>query len=359
MLGGNEGLVQHDVAQYQLQAARARLEMAEIALAGAQRQVEHLGSIRDRPLQLIARANTAEAAYHQAEAAVLVAAANLAAVKADPTAEDIAVAHAKVQETEAALAALEVQLAKQNLTAPRHGLVAQKLINPGELAAPGAVLLELSDIETVDLTVYIPETQIGRVKIGQPAQVSVDAYDDEQFEGTVSFIAHEAEFTPRNVQTQEERVNLVFAVKISLDNDDQRLKPGMPADARILITSQPGYSSTRPLPQPTASRSVRPTVTAPATSTSVPTRAEVSPTVAPSPTAAEPTTYAEVLTWGLNVRSGPGVDYPVVSWLPQGTLVLVLEIDPETGWLQVPLPASEKIGWISANPAYVSLDLIH
>ncbi|MDH3675655.1 MAG: biotin/lipoyl-binding protein, partial [Anaerolineae bacterium] len=131
MLGGNEGLVQHDVAQYQLQAAQARLEMAEIALAGAQRQVEHLSSIRDRPLQLIARANTAEAAYHQAEAAVLVAAANLAVVKADPTAEDVAVAHAKVQETEAALAALEAQLAKQTLTAPRHSLVAQKLISPG------------------------------------------------------------------------------------------------------------------------------------------------------------------------------------------------------------------------------------
>jgi multidrug resistance efflux pump len=359
MLGGNEGLVQHDVAQYQLQAAQARLEMAEIALAGARRQVEHLSNIRDRPLQLIVRANTSEAAYHQAEAAVLVAAANLAAVKADPTAEDVAVAHAKVQETEAALTALEAQLAKQTLTAPRQSLVAQKLISPGELAAPGAVLLELSNIETVDLTVYIPETQIGQVKIGQQAHVSVDAYDNERFEGTVSFIAHEAEFTPRNVQTQEERVNLVFAVKISLDNDDQRLKPGMPADAQILAMSQPGYRSSRPSPQPTPNRSVRPTAGASPTSTSVPTRAETTPTVAPSPTEADPATYAEVLTWGLNVRSGPGVDYPVVGWLPQGASALVLDVDPETGWLQVRVPESDKIGWISANPAYVSLDLIH
>jgi HlyD family secretion protein len=72
------------------------------------------------------------------------------------------------------------------------------------------------------------------VDIGQTAQVTVDAYPDETFEGTVTFIALEAEFTPKNVQTEEERVNLVFAVKISLENPDHRLKPGMPADAEIL-----------------------------------------------------------------------------------------------------------------------------
>jgi multidrug resistance efflux pump len=127
-----------------------------------------------------------------------------------------------------------VQLDKLSLTAPRDGLVSQKLVNPGELAAPGAVLVEISDIETVDLTVFIPETRIGQVKIGQKALVYVDAYEGEEFEGKVSFIAHEAEFTPRNVQTQEERVNLVFAVKITLDNTDHRLKPGMPADAEIV-----------------------------------------------------------------------------------------------------------------------------
>jgi RND family efflux transporter MFP subunit len=190
-----------------------------------------------------------------------VAKANLVVVKADPTAEDMALAQAQVREAEAALAAVEVQLAKQTLTAPRDGLITQKLVNSGELATPGAVLLELSDIETVDLTVYIPETRIGQVKIGQKALVNVDAYDDEQIEGAVSFIAHEAEFTPRNVQTQEERVNLVFAVKISLDNADHRLKPGMPADAQILTTSRPRHyskaQSSTPLPQAT----IKPTAT--------------------------------------------------------------------------------------------------
>ena len=230
----HRALVQNEVAQYQLQAAQVGVEMAEVAQEGAKQQVEHLTRLRDRPLSLIAQANAAEAAYKQAEAAVLAAKANLVATKADPTPEDVAVAQAQLLEAEAALDAIQVQLDKLTLTAPRDGLISQKLVNPGELAAPGAVLLELSDIDTVDLTVFIPETRIGQVKIGQKALVYVDAYKDEVFKGTVSFIAHEAEFTPRNVQTQEERVNLVFAVKITLDNADHRLKPGMPADAEIV-----------------------------------------------------------------------------------------------------------------------------
>ncbi|MBN1221041.1 MAG: efflux RND transporter periplasmic adaptor subunit [Anaerolineae bacterium] len=226
-------LVQYEVAQHHLEVAQIGVQMAEVMLAGAKRQVELLTQLRDNPLLLITQAHSAEMAYQQAEAVVLAAQANLIAVKADPTPEDIAVAKAQVAEAEAAMAAVLVQLDKQTLTAPRDGLISQKLVNPGELSTPGVVLMELSDIDSVDLTVFIPETRIGQVKIGQKALVQVDAYPGEVFEGEVSFIAHEAEFTPRNVQTQEERVNLVFAVKITLDNPDHRLKPGMPADAEI------------------------------------------------------------------------------------------------------------------------------
>jgi len=228
------GLVQGEVAQKQLEAVQIGVQMAEVGLEGAKKQVYHLTRMRDEPLFLITQANTAESAYKQAEAAVLMAEANLTAVQADPTPEDIAVAQAQIREAESAMGLVEVQLAKQTLTAPRDGLISQKLVNPGELAAPGAILLELSDIDTVDLTVFIPETRVGEVKIGQKALVYVDAYPGESFAGNVSFIAHEAEFTPRNVQTQEERVNLVFAVKITLDNPDHRLKPGMPADAELM-----------------------------------------------------------------------------------------------------------------------------
>ncbi len=350
VLGANEGLVQSEVAQYRLQATQTGVEMAEVALAGAKKQVEYLIRLQEKPLPLIVQANAAEAAYRQAEAGVLAAEANLTAVKADPTPEDIAVAQAQVLEAKAILAAVEVQLAKQTLIAPRDGLISRKLVEPGELAAPGAVLLELNDIESVKLTVYIPEDQIGQIKIGQKALVSVDAYDDERFEGVVSFIAHEAEFTPRNVQTQKERVNLVFAVKIKLDNADHRLKPGMPADAEILLKSRP---SAVVAPSPTT----RPQPTVSSTATPTPVKAEPTSTVAPTPTATEvpPTVQAEVIAWGLNVRSGPGIDQPVIATLSKGDTVPVIDVDPNTGWLRVQLPDGAKTGWISGSPTYVSV----
>ncbi|MBI1879605.1 MAG: efflux RND transporter periplasmic adaptor subunit, partial [Chloroflexi bacterium] len=287
----------------------------------------------------------------------LVAQANLAATKANPTAEDIAVAQAQVAEAEAVLAKVQVQLDKLTLAAPRAGLISHKLVNPGELAAPGTVLLELSDIDAVDLIVYIPETLIGQVKVGQEAQVFVDAYPGEIFEGVVTFIKPEAEFTPRNVQTREERVNLVFAVKITLDNPDHRLKPGMPADAEILPQLPPKLVEA-------PSQTVQTEVTATPTATSLPTR---TPTVAPTsvsapttpaqsaavPTEVKATAQAEIITWGLKVRTGPGVNYPVVAHLAQGAVVPVIEEDAESRWLQVQLPRGEETGWISNNPAYV------
>lgn len=344
VLGGNEGLVQYEATQYQVQAAQTGIEMAEVALAGAQKQVEHLIQIRDNPLPIIVQANAAEASYRQAEAAVLAAQANLAAVKAGPMAEDIDVARAQLREAETALATVAVQLAKQTLSAPRAGLISKNLVEVGELASPGTMLLELSDIETVDLTVYIPETQIGRVKLGQLARVTPDAYPGQSFEGVVSFIAHEAEFTPKNVQTREERANLVFAVKVTLDNADRRLRPGMPADAEILLTSEVGAAT----PSPVAEVEIKPTLT--------PTRITATPTVRPTPTPAETVTpQAKVVAWALNVRSGPGLDQPVIAALSQGDTVSILDTDSATGWLQVQLPDGQKTGWITGSATYVSV----
>jgi HlyD family secretion protein len=230
----NEAMVMGQVAVKQADAARANLAAAEAELAGAQGQLALLIAIRDNPLALVTQANAAETAYEQAEAALLVAKAKLASVKAGPMAEDVAIAEAQVQQAEAALASVEVQLDKLNLIAPRDGIITDRPANPGELATPGATLMNLGDLDQVTLTVFIPETQIGQVRVGQTALVEVDAYPSQTFEGAVAFIAPEAEFTPKNVQTEEERVNLVFAVKITLDNPDHRLKPGMPADAEII-----------------------------------------------------------------------------------------------------------------------------
>lgn len=229
----DEAITLSQVAVKQAEAAQANLAAAEAELNGAWRQLELLIAIRDKPLVLITQANAAKTASEKAEAAVLVAEANLALVKAGPKPEDVAIAQAQVGGAEAALARVEVELEKLELTAPRDGIITSRPVHAGELAIPGATLLELGDLDRVTLTVFIPETQIGRVRVGQMAGVEVDSYPGETFEGTVAFIAPEAEFTPKNVQTEEERVNLVFAVEIRLANPSHRLKPGMPADAVI------------------------------------------------------------------------------------------------------------------------------
>ncbi|MCZ7574393.1 MAG: efflux RND transporter periplasmic adaptor subunit [Ardenticatenaceae bacterium] len=232
--GDDEARTRAQAAVKQVEAAQANLAATEAELAGARSQFVLLVATRDRPLALIAQANTARAAHEQAVTAVQAAVARLALVKAGPRPEKVAIAAAQVRLAETALARLDVQRDQLTLAAPHDGIVTVRAANPGELAAPGATLLRLSDLDRVTLTVFLPETQIGWVRVGQTARVTVDAYPGETFEGMVTFIASEAEFTPRNVQTRDERVSLVFAVKIRLDNADHRLKPGMPADAEMV-----------------------------------------------------------------------------------------------------------------------------
>jgi HlyD family secretion protein len=129
---------------------------------------------------------------------------------------------------------------KQTIAAPVGGVVLEVSIHEGELAAPGATMLTLGDLDQVTLTVYVPENRLGYVNVGQQVEVGVDSFPDRTFTGEVVAIADEAEFTPRNVQTQEERVNMVFAVEVSVSNPapDYPLKPGLPADAVILTEEQ-------------------------------------------------------------------------------------------------------------------------
>jgi HlyD family secretion protein len=118
---------------------------------------------------------------------------------------------------------------------PAKGVVTTKAFEAGETAAPGAALLTVSKLDRVDLVIYVTERELARVKPNQRAEVSIDAFKAKTYPGTVVYISPEAEFTPKNVQTVEDRVKQVFAVKITIDNPSLELKPGMPADAVIRI----------------------------------------------------------------------------------------------------------------------------
>jgi HlyD family secretion protein len=121
------------------------------------------------------------------------------------------------------------------VTSPSSGFITKKFIEIGETAGIMSSLFQVADLSSVQIVIYIAETELGKVKLGQKTEIKVDTYSDKTFEGKVIYISPEAEFTPKNIQTQEERTKLVFAVKIKIDNPDSELKDGMPADAKIKI----------------------------------------------------------------------------------------------------------------------------
>ncbi|MBW7885382.1 MAG: efflux RND transporter periplasmic adaptor subunit [Caldilineaceae bacterium] len=122
---------------------------------------------------------------------------------------------------------------KEMLHAPIEGVVLYRSIEPGEIAAPGAPLLTIGDTEALRLTVYVPEDRYGQIFLGETYPVTVDSFPGEVFQGTVSRIAGEAEFTPRNVQTADSRKTTVFAIRLDLAPSGGKLKPGMPADVHF------------------------------------------------------------------------------------------------------------------------------
>jgi multidrug resistance efflux pump len=205
-------------------AAVARQRGLEALLAQLYAQWAH-------PQNLEAQADGARAALAQSEAQVAVAQAQADGLKAGVAGEQIAALEARVAQARAALASLLAQRATMDVVSPVSGVVVDVAAYPGEVASAGATLLTVADLAEVSLVVYLPETRLGQVRVGQLVQVTVDSFAGRVFAGRVIRVADRAEFTPRNVSTQEERVNLVFAVEIQLANDDGALKPGMPADA--------------------------------------------------------------------------------------------------------------------------------
>jgi len=169
----------------------------------------------------------------EARSALAQAEAEYDLVKIGPRQEDIDQGRARLEQARAALQFAETQLSYATVYSPISGVVLSKNIEPGEYVAPGTAVVTIGDLVHVWLRAYIEETDVGRVKFGQRAWVTTDTWPGRKFEGRVSFISSEAEFTPKNVQTQKERVKLVYRIKIDITCPKMELKPGMPADAVI------------------------------------------------------------------------------------------------------------------------------
>lgn len=183
--------------------------------------------------------DNARSRYEGGKATVREAAERLALVRKGPRQETIDQARARLRDMEAALALAKARLGYTTLAAPAAGIVLSKNAEPGELVAAGAPVVTIGDINSAWLRAYISETDLGRVKVGQRARVTSDTWPGKAYDGRITFISPQAEFTPKNVQTEKERVKLVYRIKIDIPNPQGELKPGMPADAAILTDNPP------------------------------------------------------------------------------------------------------------------------
>ncbi|AIH04401.1 MAG: Secretion protein HlyD family protein [Thermodesulfobacterium sp. 37_54] len=139
---------------------------------------------------------------------------------------------------------IEVAYKETKIYAPSDGVILSRVAEEGEVVNPGQVIYTMVNLQNLYIKVYIPEPEVGKVKLGQPARVYVDAYPNRYFNGTLTRVYEKAEFTPKNVETKEERVKLVFGAEVSVENPEGLLKPGMPAD--VVIKTDPKAEWVKP-----------------------------------------------------------------------------------------------------------------
>lgn len=149
--------------------------------------------------------------------------------------EEIEQAKGNVRKAKASVDLLKKNIRDSYVTSPLSGFIVKKFVESGETVTPMSSLFKVSNLATVDLVIYVSQVELGKIKLGQKAEVTIDTYPDRKYEGKVTYISPEAEFTPKNVQTKDERTKLVFAVKISVNNKNFDLKSGMPADAKVYL----------------------------------------------------------------------------------------------------------------------------
>lgn len=211
-------------AEAELRRAKASVEGYELSLANARRL--H----RDR-FQARGQRESTSAQVRVAERQVEEARAQVALLESGATAEAIRAVRATRDQTKAAVAQAHTRLADAQVTAPIDGVVAEKVVEQGEVVVAGQSILTLTNPRDTWVKVYLPVTLLGKVNVGTAARVRVDAFPGKEFPGKVTELSRIPEFTPKNVQTQEQRTQLVFWVKVAVENPSAELKPGLPADA--------------------------------------------------------------------------------------------------------------------------------
>ena len=222
----------------EIEASKAALEQANADLKRLEPDEVRLRDLQQKGILSIRDYEATRALLEAARAKVRQADQQYTLVRIGPRKEDIDQARARFEQAQQALALAQTQLGYATLTAPTSGVILSKNIEPLEYVAPGTSVVTLANLDQVWLRAYLEESDLGRVKVGQKASITTDTYPGKRYEGRVSFISSEAEFTPKSVQTRKERSRLVYRIKIDIRNLAMELKPGMPADAEIELEAR-------------------------------------------------------------------------------------------------------------------------
>lgn len=230
-------------AQYQLLVNGARVEdvrQAEEALRQIESNLKNAKDDFERMKQLYASKSISKKQYDDAESRYTIAQAQLSSAKQNlqkmqrfARPEDLAAAKARLDQAKAYADIIHKQVVDAYIIAPVSGTITHKPVEVGELINAGTTVATISRLEKMNLMIYVSEKELGKVKLNGMADIVIDTYPDKNFPGKVIYISPIAEFTPKNVQTKEDRTKLVFGVKLEVENKDGALKSGMPADAYI------------------------------------------------------------------------------------------------------------------------------
>ncbi len=219
----------------EVEAAQQTLEEAEADLEQRRLDYERVARLHEEAVVSAAERDLAATALKQADAARRRARERLDQAREGTRSEEIAVARRQVDQAGAAAELARVRFGYAVLRAPRAGVVLVRQAELGEVVSAGTPVVTVGDLDHVWLRAYISETDLGRVRWGQEARLTTDTFPGKIYLGRVSFIAAQAEFTPKSIQTEKERVTLVYRIKLDADNPGHELKPGMPADAVIEV----------------------------------------------------------------------------------------------------------------------------
>jgi len=218
-----------------IRQAEAVLEQAEASLKVAEDDARRIRTLASKGSATPKMRDDAEARLTVATAQKSAAVEALNKVRKLARPEEIRAAEARLAQAQAAADLLSKTIADCTITAPSGGIVTHRAVEAGELVSPGSTVVTLVELDDVYVMIYVTEKELGRVRLGDTAEIRIDTFPDRAFAGKVTYISPEAEFTPKNIQTKEDRVKLVFGVKVEIENREGLLKPGLPADAVIRV----------------------------------------------------------------------------------------------------------------------------